>query len=449
MKLDKWKRQNFTTTRIIMFGFLAGAAIGTALLLLPVSLKKGVSLNFFDALFVATSSICVTGLSTVNIGQTFSGFGQAMLLVLIQLGGLGVVTFTTMVLLAFRKRITLSERLLLQNAYNLDTLSGLVRLTSRIVRITLIIEGTGALCYSFVFVPHFGVRGLWYAVFHAVSAFCNAGIDLFGGNSLTAYRDNLPVNLITISLIIVSGLGFPVYWEIARFFRDKKKKKRINTHARIVLVSTLVLVFGGALITLLFEFDNPDTLGNLGLFNKIQASLFQSVTLRTAGFATIDQSGFKSATCLVYLILMFIGGSPAGTAGGVKTVTIVLLFASMIANIRGRNDVTIFHRKVADEYIRRCVAIVTFSLSTLLLLNIALLFFEGGSFLDTLYEMISAIATVGLSRGLTGEIGVAGKVILCLAMYLGRIGPITLALGFNSKKSGSELSYAETRVIVG
>jgi trk system potassium uptake protein TrkH len=449
MKLYKWKRQNFTTTRIIMLGFLVGAAVGTALLLLPVSLKKGVSLNFFDALFVATSSICVTGLSTVNIGQTFSGFGQAVLLALIQLGGLGVVTFTTLVLLAFRKRITLSERLLLQNAYNLDTLSGLVRLTSRIVRATLIIEGTGAVCYALVFVPEFGIRGLWYAIFHAVSAFCNAGIDLFGGNSLCAYRDSVPVNLITIFLIIISGLGFPVYWEIARFFREKKVKRRLNTHARIVLISTAALVLTGAILTLLFEFDNPDTLGNLGLFNKIQTSIFQSVTLRTAGFATIDQSGFRSSTCLVYLILMFIGGSPAGTAGGVKTVTVVLLFASMMANIRGKNDVTIFHRKIADDYIRRCVAIVTFSFSTLLLLSIAMLFFEGGGFLDTLYEMTSAIATVGLSRGLTSEIGAAGKIILCLSMYLGRIGPITLALGFNSKKSGPELSYAETRVIIG
>lgn len=449
MRINQWKRKTFTTTRIIMLGFLAGAAVGTALLLLPISLKKGVALRFFDALFVAVSAICVTGLSTVNIGQTFSAFGQVVLLALIQLGGLGIVTFTTLVLLAFRRRITLSERLLLQNAYNLDTLSGLVRLTARITKVTLCIEGIGAFFYAFAFVPEYGIRGIWYAIFHAVSAFCNAGIDLLGGNSLTAYRDNLLVNLTTILLIITSGLGFPVYWEIARVCREKRGRRRLNTHAKIVLLSTAVLVVGGTLLTLLFEYDNPATLGDLDPFHKGMAALFQSVTLRTAGFATIDQSGFRSSSCLAYLILMFIGGSPAGTAGGVKTVTMVLLFASMTANIRGRRDVMVMHRKIADEYIRRCVAIVTFSFSTLLVLTIALLHVQGGNFLDTVYEMTSAIATVGLSRGLTAELGTAGKLIVCLAMYLGRIGPITLALGFNSKKSGTGVTYAEAHVTIG
>jgi trk system potassium uptake protein TrkH len=448
-KLNKWKRQTLTTTRIIMLGFLLGAIAGTLGLLLPISLRKGVTLHFFDALFVAVSGICVTGLSTVNIGQTFSGFGQVILLFLIQLGGLGVVTFTTLVLLALRRRITLSERLLLQNAYNLDTLSGLVKLTARITKVTLCIEGIGAIGYALVFIPEYGIRGIWYAIFHAVSAFCNAGIDLLGGNSLVAYRDNILLNLTTIFLIITSGLGFPVYWEIARVFHEKQGRKRLNTHAQIVLISTAVLIVAGTILTLLFEHDNPATLGDLDGFHKVMAALFQSVTLRTAGFATIDQSGFRNASCLVYLIVMFIGGSPAGTAGGVKTVTMVLLLASMAANIRGHKDVTILHRKIADEYIRRCVAIVSFSLSTLLVLTIALLYVQGGDFLDTVYEMTSAIATVGLSRGLTAELNTAGKLIVSLAMYLGRIGPITLALGFNSKKTGSELSYAETRVIIG
>jgi trk system potassium uptake protein TrkH len=449
MKLTKWKRKTLTTTRIIMLGFLLGALFGTLALLLPLSLKKGVTLHFFDALFVAVSAVCVTGLSTVNIGQTFSAFGQIILLFLIQLGGLGVVTFTTLVLLAFRRRITLSERLLLQNAYNLDTLSGLVKLTARIVKVTLCIEGIGAFFYALVFVPEYGAKGIWYGIFHAVSAFCNAGIDLLGGNSFCAYRDNFLLNLTTIFLIITSGLGFPVYWEIARVFREKNGRRRLNTHARIVLLSTVLLIVTGTVLTLLFEHDNPATLGSLDGFHKVLAALFQSVTLRTAGFATIDQSGFCSASCLVYLILMFIGGSPAGTAGGVKTVTMVLLFASMLANIRGRKDVTILHRKIADDYIRRCVAIVVFSFSALLVLSVALLAVQGGNFLDTVYEMTSAIATVGLSRGLTAELGTAGKLIVALAMYLGRIGPITLALGFNSKKTTSELSYAETRVIIG
>ncbi|MDE6891626.1 MAG: potassium transporter KtrB, partial [Lachnospiraceae bacterium] len=209
------KKHKLTTTVIIMLGFLAGALIGTACLMLPVSLRGGQKINFFDALFVAMSSVCVTGLSTVNIGQTFSAFGQVVILLLIQFGGLGIVTFTTLILCVFHRRITLSDRMLIQSAYNLDTLTGLVKLTLRIFKITLFLEGIGAIGYFLVFIPRFGIRGIWYGIFHAVSAFCNAGIDLLGGNSFCAYSDNVILNLTTIFLIIVSGLGFPVYWELA------------------------------------------------------------------------------------------------------------------------------------------------------------------------------------------------------------------------------------------
>lgn len=438
-----------------MLGFLIGAALGTLCLMLPISHKEGSGLEFVDAVFVAVSAICVTGLSTVNIGQTFSAFGQVVLLVLIQFGGLGIVTFTTLMLLALRRRITLSERILMQNAYNLDTLSGLVRLTMKAFKVTLCLEAIGAAGYSIVFVPEYGLKGIWYGIFHAVSAFCNAGIDLLGGNSFCGYRDNVLINITTIFLIIVGGIGFPVYWEIIRVFHRYEKKdegeysRKLNVHTRLVLIMTLLLIAIGVAATLAFEYDNPDTLGNMTWGHKIMAALFQSVTLRTAGFATIDQSFFREATCLVYIILMFIGGSPAGTAGGVKTVTIALLFASLIANIKGRKDVTILRRKIADEYIRRAVAIVFFSFSTLMVLMVAVLFVQDSDFLDTLYEMTSAIATVGLSRGLTGELNTGGKLIVSLAMYLGRIGPITLALAFNSNKSAADVSYAESKVIIG
>lgn len=453
--MNKVRRRRFTTTRVIMLGFLIGAFVGTVLLMLPISHKPGVNISIIDALFVAMSSICVTGLSTVNIGNTFSGFGQVVLLLLIQFGGLGVVTFTTLVLIGIRKRITLSERMLIQNAYNMDTLSGLVRLTVRIFKVTLILEGIGAVGYMPVFVPEYGILGIWYSVFHAVSAFCNAGIDLLGGNSFCDYYDNIILNMTTVYLIVVSGLGFPVYWEIARVFqrntgrRSEQHLKKMNVQTKIVLCATVILILSGTILTLLFEYDNPATLGNMPWHNKIMAALFQSVTLRTAGFATIDQGNFRDVSCLVYIIFMFIGGSPAGTAGGVKTVTVVLLFASMIANIRGHSDVTIFKRKVADDYIRRCVAIVSFSFTVLLTLTIALLFVQGGNFLDTIYEMTSAIATVGLSRGMTGELNAVGKVIVCLAMYLGRIGPITLALAFNTNKPTGNITYAESKVVIG
>ena len=436
-----------------MLGFLLGALLGAVLLTLPVSTRPGQSISFLDALFVSTSGICVTGLSTVNIGQTFSAFGQVVLLLLIQFGGLGIVTFTTMVLWMFRRRITLSDRMLIQSAYNLDTLSGLVRLTIRILKVTLCLEGMGAVGYAFVFIPEFGLKGIWYSVFHAVSAFCNAGIDLLGGNSFCGYRGNVIVNLTTVFLIIVSGLGFPVYWEVARVAGPHRKKgpypRKMNLQAKIVLAATLTLVLAGTALTLLFEYDNPDTLGLLSWPEKGLAALFQSVTLRTAGFATIPQENFRPASCLVYLVFMFIGGSPAGTAGGVKTVTIVMLIASMLANIKGKKDVTVMNRKIADETIRRCVAIVTFSFSVLVVLTVALLAVQRSGFLDTLYEMTSAIATVGLSRGLTGALYPAGKLIVTLTMYLGRIGPITLALVFNSRTPADNISYADSKVIIG
>lgn len=443
-------RKMFTTTRIIMLGFLIGALIGACVLCLPCCLKEGVKLNFIDALFVATSSICVTGLSTVNVGQTFSGIGQVVLLFLIQLGGLGVVTFATLLLMAFRKRITLEDRLLIQSAYNLDTLSGLVRITVRIVKATLLIEGIGAVVYALIFVPEYKLVGIWYAIFHSVSAFCNAGIDLLGGNSLCAYRDDIVMNLNTIFLIIAGGLGFPVYWEIARLWKGKgQDTRKLSFHAKLVIYITIILLLVGMLATLILEYDNPETLGGLSFGKKVLASLFQSVTLRTAGFVTIDQGGFRASSSLIYMFLMFIGGSPVGTAGGVKTVTVTLLFASVIANLRGKKDVSIMNRKITDTIIRRCVAIVGFSFSIMLCLTIALLITHPYDLLDALYEMTSAIATVGLTRGLTGELTDASKIIVTLAMYLGRIGPISLALAFNSNKPVSSVSRAEGKVIIG
>lgn len=447
------KKKVLTATRVIMLGFLFGAMIGSVLLFLPISQKDGVSINYIDALFVAVSGICVTGLSTVNIGETFSAFGQVVMLIIIQMGGLGIVTFTTLLLVLFKKRVTLENRIVIQNAYNLETLTGLVKLTFRVVRATLCIEGIGAILYMIVFIPEFGAIGIWYGIFHSVSAFCNAGIDLLGGNSLCVYRDNVMVNLTTMFLIIAGGLGFPVYWEIGRMFQSKIGRKaddrKMSFHAKLVIYATVILIVAGTVITLLLEYNNPLTLAGLSFPKKLLAALFQSVTLRTAGFATIDQSAFKSASCLWYLVLMLIGGSPAGTAGGVKTITVTLLCASVVSNIKGYKDVTILRRKITDGVIRRCVAIIVFSFTVLIVLTGALLAVEPFDFLDVLYEMTSAIATVGLSRGMTGELHDIGKMIVILAMYLGRIGPITLALAFNSNKVISSASYAEGKTIIG
>lgn len=445
------KHQSITTTRIIMLGFIVGIILGTLLLMLPISVTPGNKISPIDALFIATSSICVTGLATVNIGLTFSAFGQAVLLFLIQIGGLGVVTFTMLFLIGIGHRINLSDRLLLMSAYNTDSIGGLLKLTEKIVKVTLVIELIGAFCYSFVFVPQYGAVGIWYSIFHSVSAFCNAGIDLLGKSSFNEYVGNPIINTTTICLIVAGGLGFPVYWEIERIFRERKKdcyKKKLSLQAKIVLSATAFLILSGAIVTYIFECNNPDTIGNLNLGDKIWACLFQSVTLRTAGFATIDQCNFTEPSCLVYIILMIIGGSPSGTAGGIKTVTFIIIIASTISNIRGEHNVVVFKRTISDEFVRRCLSIATFSISVWVLLTILLLFEQQCNFLDAIYEMASAIATVGLSRGLTGELTTLGKLLVSLTMYLGRIGPITLALAFNYSKK-SHIESAKNKIIIG
>lgn len=453
------RRRLFTTTRIILVGFLAGIALGTGLLMLPISSKTGEVTGFSDALFMATSSICVTGLATVSPAGHFSAFGQAVMLFLIQFGGLGVVTFTTALLLLVGKRITLTDRMLIQEAYNLDTLSGLVRLTLKILKGTLLIEGLGALLYLPVFCsdPEIGLgRGIWVSFFTAVSAFCNAGLDLLGDSSLIAYRGNLLVNFTTMALIVIGGLGFPVWWELLRVWRLERKWnwkrspwKSLNLHAKLVLFMTALLIFGGAFLTFLLEYDNPDTLGGLPLGEKLLASLFQSVTLRTAGFATIPQENFRHVTCLLFILFMFIGGSPSSTAGGIKTVTAALIAASVVSIVRGKPDTELFRRRVTDAVVRKALAVMMVSLSALFLLTFAVMYVQDGDYLDTMFEMTSAIATVGLSRGMTGTLHVLGKLIVVLTMYLGRVGPISLALAFNVEAKKKHALAAEGKVRVG
>ena len=447
-----------TTTRIIVLGFLAGIFLGGFLLWLPVSSKPGQEISFLDALFVATTSLCVTGLTPVVMAEQWNYFGQAVILFLMQFGGLGVITFTTTVLLMLGKRITLKERMLIQDSYNLDSISGVVKLTKRIIKGTLMVEAVGAVLYAIVFIPEYGILdGIWKSVFHAVSAFCNAGLDLVSNNSFIVYQTNVIINVATMLLILFGGLGFPVWWDVLDVVNRAGRKEilcrdifhKLNVHSKLVLVMTAVLVFGGGLLILLFEYHNPATIGNLSLGNKIMASLFESVTLRTAGFQTIAQENLTEASTMLALILMFIGGSPSGTAGGVKTVTMIILILSMLAAVKGTDEVRAFHRKISDNYVRRAVAVIVVFFVALMAVTMALTITEEGNLTDILFEATSAMATVGLTRGFTGSLTTAGKLIIILAMYLGRIGPISMALAFNAKKYEGKKTYAEGRVIIG
>ncbi len=456
--MKRVKKFKMTTTRIIVLGFLVGILLGSFLLWLPVSSKNGESISYIDALFVATTSLCVTGLSPVVTADQWSYFGQVVILFLVQFGGLGVVTFTTTVLLLLGKRITLSERMLIQEAYNLDSISGVVKLTIRIIKGTLLVEAGGALLYSFVFIPEYGVlEGIWKSIFHSVSAFCNAGLDTVGSLGFIAYQTNVMINIVTMLLIIFGGIGFPVWWDVLRVGKEVIQKeillrdafRKMMLHTKIVLAVTATLIFGGAILIFLFEYTNPATIGNLSFGNKIMASLFESVTLRTAGFQTIPQEGLTEASSLLALLIMFIGGSPSGTAGGVKTVTMMILILSMMAAVRGDNEVTAFHRKITDNYVRRAVAVIVVSVVALLVVCMALSITENAEFLDVLFESMSAIATVGLTRGITSTLTVAGKLIIIFAMYLGRLGPITMALAFNAKHYEGKKTMAEGKVIIG
>ncbi|MDD5935848.1 MAG: TrkH family potassium uptake protein [Clostridiales bacterium] len=451
-------KKSFSTTRVIAFGFLGGILLGTLLLSLPIATKSGEVTPFTDALFTATTSICVTGLTTVTTVTHWSLFGQIVILLLIQFGGLGIVTFTTTIYLLLGKRVKLSDRLLIQNAYNLDTLSGLVKLTKKIIKCTLIVEGVGALVYMIQFIPEFNFfRGIWYSIFHSVSAFCNAGIDLIGDSSFVPYRENVLININTMILIILGGIGFPVWWDVigvGKMIARKEEKRRrffrkLSLHSKIAISFTLILIVLGTVLTLLLEYHNPNTIGNVSFGNKLMASTFQSVTTRTAGFATIPQQNFQTSSSVMYLVWMFIGGSPSGTAGGVKTVTMALILVSTICIVKGQKDIEIFRRKVSEQYLKKGLAVVVVSFSALLVMTCALAAVQESAFIDTLYETTSAIATVGLSRGFTGSLTTIGKLLIIVTMYLGRIGPITMALAFNIKRKVGDKSLPEGKILVG
>ena len=451
------RKKEFTTTRIIALGFLGTIVFGTLLLMLPVSAASGEMTNFIDSLFTATTSVCVTGLVTVPTYAHWSVFGQIVIALLAQVGGLGVITFTMLFLMALGKRIGLKQRLLIQDAYNLDTIQGMVILIKKILKGTLIVEGVGALLYMTVFIPEFGWIGIWKSVFNAISAFCNAGMDVLGPDSLAPYVANPIVNITTMLLIILGGIGFPVWWSVLDMFCRRRRKRRtlftgahhLPLHTKMVLFMTLSLIAGGALLIFLLEYNNPETLGNLPWWQKIQAALFQSVTTRTAGFLTISQAGLRNATAMISSLQIINGGSPSGTAGGVKTTTVAILVLTVISIIKGRNDTEMFGRKINGNLVRRALSIFMVSFGVMLLAVIALAIVQPGDFIDCLFEVISAIATVGLTRDFTTELTVAGRIIIIVTMYIGRIGPISLALFFNSRRFVNLKTYPEEKVGVG
>ena len=441
MKKSKLKP---STTHIILFSFFIAVLLGAVLLSLPISSATGEWTPFVDALFTSTTATCVTGLVVVPTFSAWSTFGHIVILFLIQIGGLGVITVVSLLAMMFHKKMGLSDRLLLQDAFNLNTLSGLSRFVKKVVLGTFLVEGIGALLYMTVFVPEFGLKGIWISVFTAISAFCNAGIDIIAPDSLAGYVHNPIINLTTCLLIFFSGIGYIVWWDVIRVLKLRKKRKikvlkALTLHSKIALATTLVLIFGGALCIFLFEYNNPQTMKDFTLYQKIQASFFQSVTTRTAGFFTVPQENLSNGSALVSVLLMFIGGSPVGTAGGIKTVTIAVVVAAAIAAIKNKKDVTMFNRTLSKEAISKAVAVICTSFFIMFMSTLLLSAVTDASFLDILYETASATATVGLTRNLTGSLNTVGKIIIIATMYFGRVGPISLAIALNLKKQNPNI----------
>ncbi len=439
------KKLKLPTTHIILLSFVVVIFIGTALLCLPVSSADGNGAAFVDALFTATTSTCVTGLVVAPTVSTWSTFGHVVMLILIQVGGLGVITVMASLSVFLQRRMGLSDRVLVQDAFNLDSLEGLGSFIKKVIKGTFLVEGIGALLYMTVFVPDFGLKGVWISVFNAISAFCNAGIDIFAENSLCDYATHPVINLVTSLLIILGGLGYIVWWDAIRIIKSRLNGKKLGLksltlHSKIVLVTTAVLLVGGGVLFLVFEYNNPLTIKGLSLYDKIQVSFFQSVTTRTAGFASVPQENLSNASAILSLLLMFIGGSPVGTAGGVKTVTFAVIIASAISSVKNKDSVDVFNRSIAKQTVSKAVSVICMSgfivmLSTLLLSFVT----PDASVIDIAFETVSATATVGLSRNLTSSLNVLGKLIITVTMYFGRVGPISLAVALNMKKQNTSI----------
>ena len=438
------KKRKFalSTTQIILLSFLAVILVGGLLLAMPISAKGGEAVPFIDALFTATSATCVTGLVTLPTVSTWSVFGQIVILILIQIGGLGIITIFSGLTVAINRRVGLKDSLLISDAFNLNTLSELGNFLKNVLIGTLVIEGAGALLYMTVFVPEMGARGIWVSVFTSVSAFCNAGIDIIAENSLCDYVQSPVVNGVTSLLIILGGIGYIVWWDVIRVSKNIGREgirafHRLTLHSKIVLSSTVALIFGGAIAILILEYDNPLTLGDFSFLGKLQAALFQSVTTRTAGFATVAQEGLRGSSVIVCLFLMFIGGSPVGTAGGIKTATVVVLLATALAAIKNKSEVSIFGRQISRQVMRKAVAVTCTSFIIMFISTVLLAAVTEADVIDVLYETVSATATVGLTRNLTPFLNMWGKLIIICTMYFGRVGPISLAIAFSMKKDAS------------
>ena len=444
------RKKHISSSRIIIIGFMLVILTGSVLLMLPVSTKSGEMASFGDALFTATSATCVTGLVVHDTATYWSTFGQAVILLLIQIGGMGVVTIAVFIAVVSGRKIGLMQRSTMQEAIAAHNVGGIVRLTGFILKATVMIELVGAFCMLPVFGKEFGIpKGIWYAVFHSISAFCNAGFDLMGSreafSSLTGYQGNIVVNLVIMALIIIGGIGF-LTWHDIRSNGVHIRKYRMQS--KVILTSTIVLLLIPFLIFFFGEFGQA-AWENMTLKERVLSSMFQSVTPRTAGFNTVDLSQLTESGKTIIIILMLIGGSPGSTAGGMKTTTAAVLFITLLAVFGKKGDAECFGRRIGEDIIRNAAAILIMYLTLFLTGAIVISSLEGLPILTCLFETASAIGTVGLTLGITPGLGVVSRMILILLMFMGRVGGLTLVFAAVSGRQKNLSRFPREKITVG
>ena len=446
---ERHRYHRLNQVQYIALGFFFIILAGSLILTLPIASQSGEWTPFLDSMFTATSATCVTGLVVYDTFTHWNVFGQLVILLLIQIGGLGFITVGVGFSMALRRRIGLRQRDLLKESINAMEIGGIVKLLRKIFIGTALCEGVGALLLATRFIPEFGlVKGIYYSIFHAISAFCNAGFDLMGGlqqyASFTAYATDPVINITLMLLIIVGGLGFVVWSDVVM---KRFRWKNYCLHTKMVISVTLLLIFGGALF--LFLFEQGGTISGMSTGDQILASLFGSVTARTAGFNTVDTGALQPESKLLTIALMFIGGSPGSTAGGVKTTTIAVILIYVISNLRGESGCNVFHRRIGDEVIKRASMVFCLNLFLGLISVTLILATSNLRMSDVLFEVYSAISTVGMTTGITRDLNVVGRIVIMILMYCGRIGSMTFALSLVAKPEAKGLSLPEEKITIG
>ncbi|MDD6340205.1 MAG: TrkH family potassium uptake protein [Butyrivibrio sp.] len=448
MKGKAKTRRHLTQTQFIVYGFIAIILIGALLLCTPIASRTHTATPFLDSLFTAVSSTCVTGLVVVDTYVHWSLFGQIVILFLIQIGGLGFITIGVLFSLILRRKIGLKTRGLMQESVNTIKIGGIIRLARKIIRGTLLIEGAGAILLSIRFSFDFGVpKGIYYGIFHSISAFCNAGFDLMGVNgefnSLCDYAGDPWVNIVIMSLIVIGGIGFVVWDDISI---NKFKFKKYSFHTKIVLVTTLFLIVSSSTLFYIVEYDN--TMEGMNVGERILASMFSAITARTAGFNTIDTGSLKGASLLLTCILMFIGGSPGSTAGGIKTTTFFVLMVNLFANMRGGKS-GIFRRRFEDGAVKKASMVFILNLVLCMVAMFVILAITNLAFSDIMFEVFSAMGTAGMSTGVTRDLNEGARCIIMLLMFCGRVGSLSFALSFLQKKKVPPVCYPQEKISIG